>query len=57
MSRSSMSEDIYLFTGLEIHVRSVHLVRFFGTLQSTYLEAQNFTKVVDNCLTNIRALS
>ena len=33
MSRSSMSEDIHVFTGLELHVRSMHIVRFFSTLQ------------------------
>ena len=33
MSRSSMSEDIQVFTGLELHIRSMHLVRFSSTLQ------------------------
>ena len=33
MSRSSMSEDIHVFTGLELHVRSMHKMRFFSTLQ------------------------
>ena len=33
MSRSSMSEDIHVFTELELHVRSMHLMRFFSTLQ------------------------
>ena len=33
MSRSSMSEDIHVLTGLEIHVRSMHIMRFFITLQ------------------------
>ena len=33
MSRSSMSKDIHVFTVLELHVRSVHIVRFFSTLQ------------------------
>ena len=33
MSRSSMSEDIHVFTGLELPVRSMHMVRFFSTLQ------------------------
>ena len=27
MSRSSMSEDIQVFTGLEIHVHSMHIMR------------------------------
>ena len=35
MTRSSMSEDIHLFTGLEIHVRSMHIMRFFSKLEST----------------------
>ena len=33
MSRSSMSEDIQVFTGLELHVRSMHIMRFSSTLQ------------------------
>ena len=33
MSRSRMSEDIQVFTGLEIHVRSMYVMRFFITLQ------------------------
>ena len=33
MSRSSMSEDIHVFTGLGLHVRSMHLVCFFTMLQ------------------------
>ena len=35
MSRSSMSEDIQVFTELELDVRSMHIVRFFSTLEST----------------------
>ena len=33
MSRCSLSEDIHVFTGLELHVRSMHIVRLFSTLQ------------------------
>ena len=33
MSRCSMSKDIQVFTGLALHVRSMHTVRFFSTLQ------------------------
>ena len=33
MSRSSISEDIDVFTGLELHVRSIHIMRSFNTLQ------------------------
>ena len=35
MSKSSMSEDMQVFAGLEINVCSMHLVRFSSTLQST----------------------
>ena len=33
MSRSSMSEDIEVFTGLELHVRSMHIMLVSSTLQ------------------------
>ena len=33
MSRSSMSKDIQVFIELELHVRSMHIMRFFSTLQ------------------------
>ena len=33
MSRSSVSEDIHVFTGLELYVHSMHIMRFSSTLQ------------------------
>ena len=33
MSRSSMSKDIQVSNELELHVRSMHIMRFFSTLQ------------------------
>ena len=35
MSISSMSEDIEVCTGLELHVRSMRIMRFVSTLEST----------------------
>ena len=57
MSRSSMSEDIHVFTGLELHVRSMHIMRFFSTLQVNVTIGSKLTKVLDNCLANVRTLS
>ena len=54
-----MSEDIQVFSGLELHVRSMYIVRFFSTLQVnvTRLKTLLSTKVLDNYLTNVRSLS
>ena len=35
MSRSSVSEHNHVFTGVDIHVHSMHIVRISSTLQST----------------------
>ena len=53
-----MSEDIHVVTGLEIHVRCMHIMRFFITLQSTQLGSILYqVTLLDNCLSSVRALS